>query len=252
MASEAILSARGVVKRFGGLVAVGGVDLEVLPGELVGLIGPNGAGKTTLFNVLAGATQPDEGELTFDGQSVTRLGAAAMCELGLTRTFQNPRPFGKLTVFENAMVGGMARGSSVAKARVHAREALELVGLWHRQADPAEVLPLGQLKRLEVARALATQPRMILLDEPIGGLNPAEIDEMATFISRLPEQGLSVLLIEHNMRVALSTCHRLLVLNFGKLIASGSGAEISQNPEVIRAYLGDMTDDELGLVRGDA
>jgi branched-chain amino acid transport system ATP-binding protein len=170
-----------------------------------------------------------------------------MCELGLSRTFQNPRPFGRLSVFDNATVGGMVRGTSVSVARKRAQEALELVELWDRRSDLSEILPLGQLKRLEIARCLATQPRMLLLDEPIGGLHPAEIDELARFIRRLPDRGLTVVLIEHNMRVALNTCHRLVVLNFGKVIATGSGTEVSQDPEVIRAYLGDISDDELGL-----
>lgn len=242
-----MLHADSVTKRFGGLVAVDRVSLEVAAGEIVGLIGPNGAGKTTLFNLLAGAMRPDEGRITFLGRDVSRAGAAEMCEAGVSRTFQNPRPFGQLSVLENATIGGIARGTSVARARERAKEALDLVGLWSRRNDNAEVLPLGQLKRLEIARCLATEPRMLLLDEPIGGLHPAEIDDLARFIRRLPERGLTVVLIEHNMRVALNTCDRLLVLNFGKVIATGSGSEVSRNPEVIRAYLGDISQEELGL-----
>ena len=247
LAAQPMLTAVDVTKRFGGLVAVDHVSLDVRQGEILGLIGPNGAGKTTLFNLLAGATRADTGRVTFLGRDVTRYRAASMCEVGLSRTFQNPRPFGRLSVFENAVVGGIARGPSVREARRRAQDALELVGLWARRADPADVLPLGQLKRLEIARCLATQPQMILLDEPIGGLHPAEIDDLARFIRRLPERGLTVVLIEHNMRVALTTCSRVIVLNFGKVIAAGSGTQVSQDPEVIRAYLGDISEDELGM-----
>ena len=247
IATTPTLEVVGVTKRFGGLTAVDDVSFDVAPGQVLGLIGPNGAGKTTLFNILAGATRPDKGRVTFGGKDMTGLGAAARCESGISRTFQNPRPFRQLSVFDNALVGGIIRGASRARARERAEDALKLVGLWDRRNDASDILPLGQQKRLEIARALATEPTVILLDEPIGGLHPAEIDGLATFIRTLPERGLTVVLIEHNMRVALNTCDRVLVLNFGRLIASGTGAEVSRDPEVIRAYLGDISDEELGI-----
>jgi branched-chain amino acid transport system ATP-binding protein len=234
-----VLRTEGVTKRFGGLIAVDAVSLDVAPGSIFGLIGPNGAGKTTLFNMLAGAMRPDGGRVHFNGRDVTGYPAARMCELGLTRTFQNPRPFCGATVLQNAMVGGIARGRAIAAARGKAEEALSEVGLWYRREDLADILPLGQLKRLEIARCLATDPQMLLLDEPTGGLSSGDVDQLAELIARLPSRGLTLVVIEHNMRFALTVCGTIAVLNFGHVIASGSASEVARDPEVIRAYLGD-------------
>lgn len=236
--NSTLLKAESVTKRFGGLTAVDAVSMEVAKGKIFGLIGPNGAGKTTLFNLLAGAMRPDSGRIFFRSRDVTRTSAALMCEMGLTRTFQNPKPFFGATVLKNAMVGGIAKGRTARAARRLAQEALEYVGLWQRRDDLSDILPLGQLKRLEVARCLATEPEMLLLDEPTGGLSIGEIEDFIPLITGLPTRGLTLLIIEHNMRVALNICERIEVLNFGKVIATGSGAEVSKNPQVVIAYLG--------------
>jgi branched-chain amino acid transport system ATP-binding protein len=235
-----VVVAENVTKRFGGLTAVNAVSIEARRGEILGLIGPNGAGKTTLFNLVAGSMSADSGRIRFNGIDVTRASASRMCSLGLTRTFQNPRPFRKLTVLQNVAVGGISNGDSVRAAERTAVEVLERVGLAHRQDDPAEILPLGQLKRLEIARCLATHPSTVLLDEPTGGLGAGEVDELASLISELPQSGLTVVLIEHNMGVALRLCSRIYVLNFGQVIATGTGSEVTRNPDVIAAYLGDQ------------
>jgi branched-chain amino acid transport system ATP-binding protein len=234
----------GVTKRFGGLVAVNAVSVYASEGEIFGLIGPNGAGKTTLFNLLAGSMPPDGGRILFNGRDVTKTSAAEMCELGLTRTFQNPRPFRTLSTLRNAMVGGITRGQSVKTAERLATQALKDVGLWHRRDDRADVLPLGQQKRLEIARCLATEPKVLLLDEITAGLSPGEVGDLVTFIRGLPARGITLIMIEHNMGVALTVCQRLAVLNFGHVIAEGDGKTIASHPEVIAAYLGEPDDEE--------
>jgi ABC-type branched-subunit amino acid transport system ATPase component len=245
---DVLLFAESVTKRFGGLTAVDSVSVEVRTGEILGLIGPNGAGKTTLFNLLAGSMRVDAGRITFEGRDVTNLSASRMCDLGVTRTFQNPRPFRKLTVLQNVMVGGIAKGGSVRDAERSAGQILDKVGLLHRRDDPAEMLPLGQLKRLEIARCLATRPKLLLLDEPTGGLGGGELEDLAGLIAALPSAGLTIVLIEHNMRFAMRLCGRIEVLNFGHLIASGTGREISANREVIAAYLGDQTEARAAVI----
>jgi branched-chain amino acid transport system ATP-binding protein len=237
-ATNSRLEVDNVTKRFGGLTAVDAVSLEVHRGEIFGLIGPNGAGKTTLFNVIAGAARPDQGRIRFDGADITSLSAASRCERGLTRTFQNPRPFRALTVLQNAMVGGIARGQSVARAHELAATAVRDVGLWDWRDATAAILSLGQQKRLEIARCLATGPRLLLLDEITGGLGPAEVDSLMRFITSLLDRDITIVMIEHNMRVALTSCSRIVVLNFGGVIARGTGEAIAQDPLVIEAYLG--------------
>jgi ABC-type branched-subunit amino acid transport system ATPase component len=250
-AREVLLSADSVTKRFGGLTAVDSVSIAVLTGEILGLIGPNGAGKTTLFNLLAGSMHVDAGRITFEGRDVTNASASRMCDLGVTRTFQNPRPFRKLTVLQNVVVGGIAKGGSVRGAQAEAVQILDRVGLLHRRDDAADMLPLGQLKRLEIARCLATRPKLLLLDEPTGGLGTGDLEDLAGLIGALPSAGLTIVLIEHNMRFAMRLCGRIEVLNFGHVIASGTGREISANAEVIAAYLGDETEAR-AAVRSDA
>jgi branched-chain amino acid transport system ATP-binding protein len=164
-----------------------------------------------------------------------------MCELGLTRTFQNAKPFRSLTVMRNVMVGGITRGQSIRHAQQVAEQALHDVGLWHRRDERADILPLGQLKRLEIARCLATEPKALLLDEVTAGLSPGEVDDVVDFILTLPTRGITLIMIEHNMRVALSACQRLIVLNFGHVIAEGNGKAVAEHPDVIRAYLGDSS-----------
>ncbi len=232
-----LLRVQGLSKRFGGLTATDDVSFELQAGEIVGLIGPNGAGKTTLFNQLAGLIRPDAGLVAFDGATLTGLPAHRVCHAGVVKTFQNVASFSDMTVLENATVGGLARGG-LAQARERARSALARVGLASREAVPAGELSLPEKARLEIARALATGPRLMLLDEAMATLTPLEQREIVALVRALRDEGISFLVIEHHMKTVMSLCERILVLNFGCLIAQGTPAEISRHPQVIEAYLG--------------
>ncbi len=228
-----------VTKRFGGLTAVREVTLEVAPGELLGIIGPNGAGKTTLFNVIAGFYRPDEGRVFFDGHDVTGRSPHAICRLGLTRTFQIVKPFGNLSVLDNVTIGSLTRVTSVRSARVDAERVIETCGLAPYAGVRARALPVGLRKRLEVARALATRPRLLLLDEVMAGLNPAELMGMVDLIRRLHAEGLTLVVIEHIMAAMMRLARRIVVLHHGELIATGAPAEVAADRRVIDAYLGE-------------
>lgn len=249
-----ILDVRGLTRAFGGLVAVDGLDMAVAPGEVRGLIGPNGSGKSTTLNVLSGIYTPTRGQILLDGREISRLGAAARTRLGLARTFQNIRLFGRMSVLANVAVGRYVRTRSGLAAvllgtraqrreeeatRQAALEALDWVGLRHRAADMPDDLPYGQRRLVEIARALVTRPRVILLDEPAAGMNPAEKQELLALIQRMNrELGLAIVLVEHDMRLVMKACHRITVLNFGARIAEGAAAEVRSNPDVVAAYLG--------------
>jgi ABC-type branched-subunit amino acid transport system ATPase component len=235
----ATLELEGLSKRFGGLTATDNVSLSVPAGSLHALIGPNGAGKTTVFNLMAGAIKADHGRIELLGTDVTSDTVTQRCESGLSRTFQNPRPFKGLSVLQNVMVGGMCNGKRIAESRERAEAALRDAGLWSRRDNAAGALPLGQQKKLEIARCLATDPRVLLLDEVTGGLSPNETDELIDLTVGLRERGITIIMIEHNMRVALTICERIVVLNFGKVIAEGDGRTVASHPEVVKAYLGD-------------
>jgi branched-chain amino acid transport system ATP-binding protein len=235
----ALLTLERVTKRFGGLTAVRGVSLEVRTGDLLGIIGPNGAGKTTLFNVMAGYYRPDEGRVIFDGRDVTALPAHAISRLGLTRTFQIVKPFGNLSVRDNVMIGALTRRASVREARADAERVIDVCGLGPHAAAHARALPLALRKRLEVARALATQPRLLLLDEVMAGLNPTELVAMIDLVRRLHAEGLTLIVIEHVMAAMMRLAQRIVMLHHGEKIAEGTPREIASDRRVIDAYLGE-------------
>jgi branched-chain amino acid transport system ATP-binding protein len=234
-----LLEARGISKRFGGVQAVSALDLDVAEGEVVGMIGPNGAGKTTAFNLLSGFLAPDAGEIRFRGRSVVGWKPHAICALGLARTFQIVRPFPRLSVLDNVLVGALGRHARAETARARAREVVERLGLGAKAASPASGLTLAERKRVELARALATEPALLLLDEVMAGLNPTEIATLVELIREIHAAGVSILLIEHNMRAVMALSQRVVVLSFGERVAEGAPSDIARHPRVIEAYLGE-------------
>ncbi|HEV2674618.1 MAG TPA: ABC transporter ATP-binding protein [Aliidongia sp.] len=235
----ALLEVTGLSKSFRGLKAVDRASFSVEAGTIVALIGPNGAGKTTCFNLIAGALPPDAGTIVLDGRSLDGLSADKACHAGIGRTFQVVKPFAQLSVLDNVTVGALRVTADVGKAQRAARRVLELLHLDHKAAHPAQILTLPERKRLEVARALATGPKLLLLDEVMAGLRPTEIDEMVGVFRTLNrETGLTILLVEHVMRAVMALAHRIIVLHHGEIIAEGAPEAVVRDPAVLACYLG--------------
>ncbi len=233
-----VLVVRNLDKHFGGLRAVADLSLSVAEGETLALIGPNGAGKSTSFNLMTGYFRPDSGSVVAFGRELVGLEPYDICAHGLARTFQVARPFGKMTVLENVMTGAFLRDKKVRGARERAREAIAFVGLSSREETPARDLTTIDQRRLEMARALATQPRLLLLDEVMAGLNHTEIDQAVALVGQLAKRGLTIVIVEHVMRAIMAVANRIVVLDHGQKIAEGLPQEVVANQEVIRAYLG--------------
>jgi branched-chain amino acid transport system ATP-binding protein len=257
MEQQPLLEVDAVTMQFGGLTALGDVSFEIRPGEILGLIGPNGAGKTTCFNVMTGVYQATQGEVRFDGRRLAKLDRHKITRMGIARTFQNIRLFPEMTALENVMVGCDAHAKSSvvgsmlrlprqrreeAAHRERSMELLRFMGIADRATDAAKNLPYGYQRRLEIARALATGPKLLCLDEPAAGFNPAEKKELMGLIRAIRDQGYTVLLIEHDMNLVMGVTDRIIVLDFGRKIAEGSPAEVRANPAVIAAYLGEPSD----------
>jgi len=248
------LEARGVVMRFGGLTALTGFDLSLRIGELVGLIGPNGAGKTTAFNALTGVYAPTEGTVEVAGRRVNGLRPHQICELGVARTFQNVRLFKDLTAFDNVRIAchaGSRSGFTSAwmltpthdaeeeRIRQRASDFLAVLELSHRRDELARNLPYGEQRKLEIAIAMACKPELLLLDEPAAGMNPEEKIRLMGMIRKIRDQGITILLVDHDMKMVMGVCEKIVVLNYGEKIVEGTPGEVSENPEVIKVYLGE-------------
>jgi len=234
-----MLEVKNLTKFFGGLGAVVNLSFNVEKGQIFGLIGPNGAGKTTVFNLINGFYPPTSGEVLFKGEPITGLKPNTICKKGIARTFQVVKPLSRMTVLENVMASAFCRVNSIKRAREEALKTLEFCGLMHRKDFLARSLTIGDRKRLEITRAMATHPEVILLDETAAGLNPAELDQAILLIRKIREQGITILIVEHIMKVIMSISDRIHAINYGQTIAEGTPQEVASNKAVIEAYLGE-------------
>ncbi|MFS0764245.1 ABC transporter ATP-binding protein [Peribacillus sp. 1P06PB] len=234
-----IIQVKEVSKHFGGLKAVNRVSFDVKENEIVGIIGPNGAGKTTLFNLISGSLPVTSGQVVFNNENITSQKPYIICKKGIGRTYQIVKPFGNISVLENVMVGAFNKASSTKEAKQFSLEILFKVGLEKKKDQIGKSLTIADKKRLEVAKALATQPTLLLLDEVMAGLNPSEVKELLPMIKGLRDSGITIILIEHIMEVVMTVCDRIVVVHHGEKIAEGTPKEIANNPEVIKAYLGE-------------
>ncbi|MCC6042373.1 MAG: ABC transporter ATP-binding protein [Candidatus Verstraetearchaeota archaeon] len=234
----ALLEVKELSKHFGGVVALDGVNIKVDKGELVGIIGPNGAGKTTFYNCITGFYPPTSGKVFFDGKDVTGLPSHKLCRMGMARTFQIPRPFMSMTLLENVMVGALGAGMSLREAKEKAKEIVSFLKLEEQANKPISKLNFNYRRRCELARALATNPKLLMLDETFAGLNPSEIDEMVKLVRKIHESGVTIMLTEHVMKVVMSLAERIVVLHQGKVIAEGLPREVVNDSRVVEAYLG--------------
>jgi branched-chain amino acid transport system ATP-binding protein len=239
MSTLALLETRGVSQKFGGLVANNDISIAVARGEIVGLIGPNGAGKSTLFNLIAGVAPPSNGSIWFDGEDVTALPATARCHRGIARTFQVVKSFEGMSVIDNVIVGALVRARGVRAARDKAFEVLDFTGLRLRADALASALTPAEKRRLEIARALATAPKLLLLDEVLTGLTPSEAQKGVDLVRRIRELGTTILMVEHVMEIVMPLVDRAIVLDLGSVLAEGKPADVVRNPAVISAYLGE-------------
>jgi len=238
-----LLECEGVTKNFGGLVALKDITIQVMKGEIIGIIGPNGAGKTTLFNIIAGALPPSYGKVFFKGQEISEKPASEICRLGIARTYQIVRPFNSLTTLENILIGlsfGRINPPAYKKRVMEAMNILTFMGLGTKANNAAETLTLVEKKYLEMARAMATSPEILLLDEVLSGLGPAETVRAMDTIREIQAFGVTVIMIEHVLRVIMELCHRVIVLNYGVKIAQGEPNEVANNPRVVEAYIGNV------------